>query len=290
MLAADRSVGYIWEPLNFRWGARNPGVCNAPVRHWYPYISAENGSLFEQDIKNTLEFRYGLREGLKGIHSKLELRRFLYECPAFLSHRIRRARSLVKDPFALFSAKWLSEKFNMDVVVVIRHPAAVACSLRRLNWGVPFKHFLDQPLLIRDHLCPFEAEIREHAETQQDGLEQAILLWRLVYSVVAKYRRRHPDWYFLRHEDISREPIAQFRALFEGLQVEFTPNAAKVIREHSTPKSPGDLAVPSAFSIKRDSRSAASSWKRQLGEAELERIKAGTRDVAIEFYSEGDWQ
>lgn len=290
MLAVDRSVGYIWEPLNYRWGARNPGVCNAPVRHWYPYISAENESMFQEGIKKTLEFRYDFREGLKGIHSRHDLRRFLYEYPAFLSNRIRRARSLIKDPFALFSAEWLAEKFAMDVVIVIRHPAAVACSLQRLNWAVPFEHFLDQPLLIRDHLCPFEAEIREHAETKRDVMEQAILLWRLVYSVVAKYRRQHRDWYFVRHEDISRDPIAHFGGLFESLQLEFTPNAASVIWEHSNTEHPSDVAVQEAFSLKRDSRAATSSWKHQLGKAVIERIRAGTSDVAGEFYSEEDWK
>lgn len=289
MLAADRSVGYIWEPLNFRWGARNPGVCNAPVSHWYPYISAENGSIFEEAIKNTLGFRYSLREGLKGIQSRQDMRRLLYEYAASLGHRSQRARPLVKDPFALFSVEWLSETFDMDIVFVIRHPAAVACSLQRLNWAVPFEHFLDQPLLIRDHLSPFEAEIREHAETRQDVIEQAILLWRLVYSVVARHRRRHSDWIFLRHEDLSRDPLAQFGRLFQDLQLEFTPRAASVVQEHSAPGNPSDVTVQEAFSLRRDSRSAISTWKHQLGDMEIERIQAGTHDVAGEFYSDEDW-
>ena len=290
MLAAARSVGYIWEPLNFRWGARNPGVCSAPVRRWYPYISAENGSNYEEALKNTLEFRYSLSKGLQGVQSRMDLRRLFYECSAFLGNRLRGARPLVKDPFALFSAEWLSEKFDMDVIIVIRHPAAVACSLLRLNWGVPFEHLLDQPLLLRDHLHPFEPEMQQRAEAERDIIEEAILLWRMVYSVVAKYRRRHHNWFFLRHEDIASEPLTQFPALFESLRLEFTPQAASVIQKHSIPEHPNGVAVQEAFSLRRDSRAATSSWKHELSEAVIERIRAGTSDVAAEFYSKEDWK
>lgn len=289
MIAESSSVGYIWEPLNFDWGLRNPGVCNAPIRHSYPYISAENGGLFEEAIRNTLEFRYNLWQGLTRSQSPPDVRRLIYEYASCQSHRFRRARPLVKDPYALFSAEWFSETFNMEMVVMIRHPAAVASSLKRLNWAIPFAHLLKQPLLIRDHLYPFEAEIREFAQTRGNLVEQAILLWRLVYSVVARYRRRHSDWIFLRHEDISRDPLAQLRKLFGRLQLEFTPRVASYVKDHSAPRNPSDVPVQKAFSLKRDSKSAIWNWQHRLEKSEIDRIRDGTQDIAGEFYSDEDW-
>ncbi len=64
----------------------------------------------------------------------------------------RGATPLVKDPIALFSAEWLAATFDMRVLVMIRHPAAFAASIRRRGWRHRFADFLEQPLLMRDLL------------------------------------------------------------------------------------------------------------------------------------------
>lgn len=79
-------------------------------------------------------------------------------------------------------------------------------------------------------------------------------------------------------------------AISESLRLEFTPQAASVIQKHSIPEHPNGVAVQEAFSLRRDSRAATSSWKHELSEAVIERIRAGTSDVAAEFYSKEDWK
>lgn len=44
-----------------------------------------------------------------------------------------RSRPLVKDPFALFSAEWFADNFDAEVIVIVRHPAAVVSSIKRLG-------------------------------------------------------------------------------------------------------------------------------------------------------------
>jgi hypothetical protein len=73
---------------------------------------------------------------------------------------------LIKDPIALFAAEWLADVFGVRVVVLIRHPAAFAASLKRLNWTHPFGDFLAQPLFMRDLLAPFEEDIRRFAAAE----------------------------------------------------------------------------------------------------------------------------
>jgi hypothetical protein len=80
-----------------------------------------------------------------------------------LRHRLNGSAALIKDPFAFFSSEWLAERFDMAVVVVIRHPAAFVSSIINLNWSHPFSHFLEQTLLLNERLVPFEDEIREYA-------------------------------------------------------------------------------------------------------------------------------
>jgi hypothetical protein len=109
----------------------------------------------------------------------------------------------MKDPIALFSAPWLARTFNADVVVLIRHPAAVVSSLVRLDWIFYFPYLLEQPELMRDWLAPFAEEIRRFAASPQPLLEQGILLWRIMHHVIFRYQQEHPEWIFLRHEDLS---------------------------------------------------------------------------------------
>ena len=51
------------------------------------------------------------------------------------------------------------------------------------------------------------------------------MLWNMIYGTVRRYQEDHPDWIFLRHEDISMDPAAHFRDLFEQLDLAFTPEA-----------------------------------------------------------------
>ena len=131
-------------------------------------------------------------------------------------------RPLIKDPIAIMSADWIASKFNMDVLVLIRHPAAFAGSLKKTNWFFPFSHFLKQPSLMNSHLYPFEAEIRTFAKKKQDIIEQAVLLWKIIHYMILKYRAEHRDWIFIQHEDLSQDPLHYFRILFGRLNLEFS--------------------------------------------------------------------
>src|SRR5664280_860143 len=135
---------------------------------------------------------------------------------------------------ALFSAQWLAGRFDMNVVLMIRHPAAVASSLRQLSYtsvNVPriLSDILNQPLLIRDHLSPFEAEIKELAVPGQDALDQAALLWKLFYHVVLKYKEQNPNWIFVRYMDLAHDPVNVFREVFRQLDLEFGDREARQI-------------------------------------------------------------
>jgi len=289
MIAESPAVGYIHEPFN-PWDAeKKRGICNAQVPYWYFYVTKENERDYVQHVRRSLAFRYNLVGGLAGIRSRKDLDRVKYEYRTFRDSRARNVRPLVKDPFALFSAEWFAETFDMKVVIMVRHPAAFVSSIRRLEWKAPFWHLLRQPFLMRDYLHTFENQLRAYSSEERDIIDQAILLWRLLYSSVIQHRHKHPDWIFLRHEDISREPLGQFRDLFTRLDLDFTPEVESAVGEHSAPTNPGEVPVAWAYAVKRDSRSAILTWKERLTPSEIERIREGCRDVAKEFYSDADW-
>jgi len=289
MISASPAVGYIHEPLNPWEKQKSLGICSARVPYWFLYITKENEPAYYEPIRNTLAFRYNLIGGLKGIGSRKDVKRVMQEYKTFRMYRSRNVRPLVKDPFALFSAEWFAEAFDMDVVILVRHPAALVSSIKRLEWGLPFGHLLRQPLLLKDYLHPFETQLRDHAERKHDIVDQAILLWRIIYYAVLEHRNKHRNWIVLRHEDIARDPMRYFRALFARLDLDFSPQVQSVIQQHSAPSNPSEVPVEWAYALKRDSRSAIWSWKNRLTESEVERVREASWDIAKEFYSDDDW-
>ena len=158
----------------------------------------------------------------RGHPSLVDYRSGVYWARHCLAYRLRGVRPLLKDPIAVFSAEWLAETFGAQVVVLIRHPAAFADSLNRAGWNYDFSNFLRQPLLMERYLYRFADEIRAAAAQPMDILDQASLLWRAIYHTVYEYQQAHPAWYFVRHEDLSLDPIAEFRRLFGYLDLPFS--------------------------------------------------------------------
>lgn len=285
MLAESPSVGYIDEPFNLN----HPlGICGARFDHWFTYISDDNESTYYKQIKATVGFSYDLIAQAKTIRSGRDARRALREYRTFATHRTAGVRPLIKDPIAVFSAEWLASTFNMDVLVLIRHPAAFAGSLKRMDWTHPFSHFLAQPALMRDHLQPFEAEIREYADHEHGIVDQAALLWRLIHHMILKYQNNHDHWVFLRHEDLSRDPEKGFEDLFRTFNLDMPERARRAIAEYSDASNPSE-AVQRADSLRRNSRANIWNWKRRLTPSEIERIREQVEDISKHFYSDDDW-
>jgi Sulfotransferase family len=283
MLASAPGVAYIHEPFNID---HRPGILSVPSPRWLMYISRDNGAEFIPAVNDMLEFRYHASDELGAVRSPRDVARMARDWSRFRQHARRRDRPLLKDPLALMSAEWLSDRFHMDVVVMIRHPAAFASSIKRLGWPGALQDMLGQPMLMRDVLAPFRTEI-EAAVRGVDIIDQAILEWRIDHYVIGRYRSSRPDWLFVRHEDIARDPVPRFRELFSRLGLRFTDEVRSEIASTADPSNPAEPADP--YDIKRNSRSSIATWRDRLTEAEIERVYRGTRDIWPEFYTEEDW-
>jgi len=290
MIAESPEVGYIHEPLNPWEKTKSRGICGASIPFWYFYITRENETAYYKHLKRSLEFRYNLLGGLRGIRSWADAKRVLKEYRTFRAYRSNNVRPLVKDPFALFSAEWFTERFGAKVVILIRHPAAFVSSIKRLGWGIPFWHLLEQPLLLRDHLGPFKEQIEEYAPEKHPLVEQAAFIWKVLYHVVLRYQERHRDWIFIRHEDLARDPMEGFQALFEALGLEFSPRVQVAVQRSAAPSNPSEVPAEKAFSIQRDSRASIWNWKKRLTAPEIQRIREIAGEVARAFYSDEDWR
>ncbi|HLP60140.1 MAG TPA: sulfotransferase [Candidatus Deferrimicrobium sp.] len=286
MVAKSPEVCYIFEPFNKDFG---PGVCRAVFDTWFPYVTRENEGPYRRCIAEILDYKFHSFKELLLIRTKSQARLWLENFYRLHMARIKKQRILFKDPIAFFSAPWLAEVFDFQVVVLIRHPAAFAGSLKRLKWHFPFHDLLKQPLLIEGPLHPFKEEIAGAAQGSPDIIEQAALLWKIIYTRTLAYRQEYPGWIFMRHEDISFDPTGKFKSLYESLGLTFTPGIDRDIREYSAGSNPKERPDGQATFLKRDSKENIAGWKKHMLPGDVERVRQITGEAAAYFYAESEW-
>ena len=284
MLAADANTAYVSEPLNVH---HRPGIFRAKVSRWYQYICDENGQEFLPAYRELLDFDYHLWSEIRSIRSRRDFLRMGRDFLIFYYGSLRGQRALLKDPFAVFSLPWFTQKLNCKVIVTVRNPGAFASSLKRLNWSFDFKDLLDQPLLMRDHAEAYREEMQ--AMQAEDVIGQASLLWKIIYRSVHSARGLNPDFMIVRHEDLSRDPVSGFRDLYAKLGLDYTHKVEETIRNSSSSENPAELARGKTHSVKLDSRANMDNWKKRLSEDEIERIHKITDGISSLFYADGEW-
>jgi hypothetical protein len=287
MLSASNQLVYISEPLNV---LHRPGVMRAPVRHWYTYICEQNEYQYLPSLRETLSFKYHAWAEIKSLRSSKDAARMGRDWRNFSRARRNNQRPLVKDPFAIFSSPWFSRRLQCQVIVLVRHPAAIASSLKRLNWPFDFNHLLQQPLLMRDWLHPFQGEMEAMRENPQDIIGGSSLLWRMIYHVVNAYQETVHDLQLVRHEDLSRDPLGGFRDLCANVSIEFTPELQRVVEESSSPSNPGELSERAVHGTRLDSRASIDNWKQNLTPEEITRVMDLTGDIVTLYYTDQDWE
>jgi hypothetical protein len=284
MLAAAPRTAYIQEPSNIE---GRIGVTNSKLQYPYQYICEENSDRHKLAYERIIRYRYPLVQNLTKLRSVRDTCKLLRDQVLFITHKIKNDTPILKDPLAFFSAEWLSRTFDMNVLVLIRHPAAFCSSLKIQNWKFDFNNFLDQPLLMKAFLGRFEDEISEYAENEKGIIEQAILLWNCFYHTITIYRKAYPKWLFVRHENLSLEPVLEFRSIYDRFGLEFTPQSKARIFQSSGAHNATEHQAESQ--TLRNSRESIHNWKSRLNQDEIDLIKAKTSEYSPIFYAENEW-
>jgi hypothetical protein len=252
------------------------------VPHWFLYVTAETGGALFGPLHRILsfDFTWPKRRGLRRlVPSRLALFR-----------RTRRwfglPRPIMKDPIAAMSAEWLAGAFQMDVLCLVRHPAAFVASLKRVNWRFDFTHFLHQPRLMEDWLHPFAGLL---SQPPDDIVEEGALLWLCIYHVLSGYLQRHPEWACWRLEDLSADPLAAFARIYAQLGLPYTARIRRRVAGYSAATNPAEAPIADPHYIRRDSRAAQSQWHDLLAPQEVLRVRRVVEPLASRFYSEADW-
>lgn len=284
MLSLANNIGYIHEPFN-----HYRGIQRLNTKFFFAHINSQNAHLYSEELKYILNYKFKL---IRNPFTDLTLYENIYVLKCFLESwifQLLSLRPLIKDPIALFSTPWLAENFNMDVVVMIRHPAAFVSSVKFLGWSFDFNNFLKQPLLMNEYLSSFKLEIEDFAKNEHSILMQATLLWKIIYSTVNRFQIEYPNWIYLRHEDLSENPIREFKSLYAKLDLNITKKIETKIMKYTHQDLTNDPIYNNPFTLKRNSSINIKYWKSRLTEGEINFIKGQVSEVSSKFYSENEW-
>jgi hypothetical protein len=285
MLSAAPGVVYVHEPFSL---SARAAPCYPRFTTWFTYVTPENEAPYLERIARLAELRYPWRAELAERPTPRRLLGVTRRARDYRAARRRGDRALIKDPIALMSSEWMADRFGAEIVALIRHPCAFVASLKRMNWRFRFENLYGQPLLMRDLLGDYEDQMRRLDAAEHDLVENGALAWAVIHHVIRVFQERHPDWVYVRHEDLAADPMGQYEALYARLGLAMSPAAQATIEEHCYAGAPLEDRGQ-VHRLTRNSSEDAWSWRRKLPAAEVERIRARVEPVARHFYAEETW-
>jgi len=284
ILSAAPGTVYVSEPFN---PLHRPGICRAEFPLWYTHVHAGNEHQFSAAIDDMLAFRYGIRSELGALRSLKDGGRMLRDASAFLRARLaRHSRAIIKDPIALLSTQWLVSRYNAHAVVLVRHPAAFAASLKRVGWKLSFSNFLEQPALMDGCLQRYSKEIEQAVKFPPGVVERGALLWKILYAFVLEELVALQQVRVIRHEDLSLNPAAEFLEIFRWTGLSATSRVTRIIETYSNTDNPKEARGKKVFELKRNSAASIHTWRYKLSREEIESVYRIASPLLDHFYPE----
>jgi hypothetical protein len=169
-----------------------------------------------------------------------------------------RAR-LVKDIRANLVLRWIRSRFpEIPIILLLRHPCAVARSKLALGWDSSLEHFLRQPDLIDDHLYPFVSDMR----AASDPFDKHIFMW-CVENYVPLRQFSSGEIHVAFYERLRSNPQDEARSLLRHVGYPFRPKVLSSIDKPSVMSRAGSAILAGG--------SVLESWRRHIDSRQIDR-------------------
>lgn len=266
ILNTSRSVKYFCEPFNPLW------VPEA-VPHVMKYMRAGDNDpsfssfcqqIFSGQLKNDMVYKK-LAQPYRAFGNRL---------------RCLPGRVIVKDVHSLMSLAWMQENTHSTILIIIRHPCAVAASwFQHFNLEAEFQglyRIACQASLIEDYLNPYQHLFDQAA----DFWQKIAVYWGAVYHVILQQKRKHSNWIIVRHEDLCLNPVQSFKQLFDQLELCWTKQTDNLL-DISTSQDSGKPYSPFRISAEEPNK-----WRKRLEPWQIEKISYFTQPFNIPYYAD----
>ena len=163
---------------------------------------------------------------------------------------------IAKSVHAVLSVGWLASHFEIDVLVVLRHPANVLASWLELELPDRDRNLFALDRVRERFVRPWEVPL-----PGDTVLERAV--WQLGLSTCAleQAAAAHPEWHVRTHEQLCDDSASQFRSLVHDLGLVWGSGPSVVLE---TSNKPG-----TGFTESREASQVADSWRTRLSEEQV---------------------
>ncbi|MCU0285316.1 MAG: sulfotransferase domain-containing protein [Acidobacteria bacterium] len=194
----------------------------------------------------------------------------------------RKNKRLVIKEVNPLAFEWILPKYKPRIILLVRHPAAVALSWKRLGW-IPTKEDLlySTGRLLNGSLSRWKENIMSAANfwELQGALQGAVL--RKALDCVAN----HDDARIIIYEKLCASYRDTFHELFRFSQLQWDNHIEELIAA----KSSGDDSV-NPYGTMRNSKKMPNAWKDKIPAAELDNLRKYFSAFNLPFYNNPeDW-
>jgi len=173
--------------------------------------------------------------------------------------RIFVSKRLIKDIRANLILKWIKENFaQIPVILLLRHPCAVASSKLKLGWDTHLDDFLRQAELMQDFLNPFKKEIL----AAKDIFDKHIFMW-CIENYVPLRQFREGEILVIFYEDLCVSPKKNINEIMDFLGEKAPTNLPELL-EKPSPTSRVDSAVVSGTNL-------LEAWNKNISDQQVSR-------------------
>jgi hypothetical protein len=183
-------------------------------------------------------------------------------------------RLLVKTVHAPLSIEWVASEFDIDVLVLLRHPGSILASWISID--------------MNDQYVPFHESqpVRNLAQAWGVRLPGTSHLERLVWQIgllltgLEKAAARHPGWTVRTHEQLCRRPAEEFHSLYADLGLNWSAAADASLAGNDRPGQ--------GFSTQRVAADLPDDWKRRLTAEQVDELGRVLAWFPLETWSGDD--
>ncbi len=187
----------------------------------------------------------------------------------------RPRRFLIKDVHAFLATERIAETLRPRVIVLMRHPCAVAQSWAKLHYGIDDRseRMLRQPALMRDYLAPFE----DHICRQDNYFSLLGAYWGSIYYILTRQAQRHSGWQIVTHEDLCADPEKSYAGILAAMGFSFRTEGRVFLQEHDKEQGHEN----NAYAIDRPTRRERDKWKSLLSPEHAAQVLAGVEPFGV---------
>ena len=175
------------------------------------------------------------------------------------NQRFYSQKRLIKDIRAQLILKWIKHNFpEIPIILLLRHPCAVANSKLKLGWNSHLDDFLAQDNLMDDFLNPFKKEL----EDAHDLFDKHIFMW-CVENYIPLKQFSEGEILVVFYENLCRDPQNEIEKIMLFIGENFSLEILQNVRKPSM-LSRKDSAVVSSASL-------VDTWRKNISDEQIEK-------------------